>query len=247
MQKAHVLTILDPLLAAVARLMVARGVPFGDFADRMKVHFLHAALRDAGAAATDSRLSLLTGLQRRDVARLRGLEAAEAPRVNHLARLVAIWGGDPDYRGADLPRRGAAPSFEALAARVRRDVHPRSLADQLVAAGSVAELDDDRLRLLRPWYQPLAGSEAQLEYLARNVGDHLEAAVGNVTAESPPHLERAVHYSHLSAETVADLDAVWRSRIEAALLEVNRRALALQGQGTKRFRAGAYFYSEEGE
>jgi hypothetical protein len=192
-------------------------------------------------------VSLLTGLQRRDVDRLRNLPDAAPPRPNHLARLVALWADEPGYDGADLPRRGPAPSFEALALRIRRDVHPRSLADQLVEAGTVAELAEDRLRLLRRFHQPLAGSEAQLDYLARNVGDHLSAAVGNVTLPQPRFLERAVHYNGLSAASVEAVEAQWRADAEAALAAANRLAMAAQQRepGTHRLRAGVYFFEED--
>ena len=118
-------------------------------------------------------------------------------------------GGQP----RPLPRTGAAPSFEALAQAVRRDVHPRTMLDTLVSAGTVTLSDDGQtVALVQTSYQPLAGSDDQLAYLSRNLGDHAQAAFENVQGRDLPHFERAVHYSgpvsytHLRAhETVLDL------------------------------------------
>lgn len=241
--------VLDSLLAPIARLAVARGVLFGEVAERLKVQFLRGAI-DAlgGQRVTDSRLSVMTGLQRRDVQRLRGLPDDAPPAVNHLARLVALWQVDPRYAGRALARRGA-DSFEELAAEIRRDVHARTMLEQLLAAQTVMIDADDCVVLRSATYQPLAGSDAQLAYLARNGGDFLSAATDNVMATPAPHFERAVHYNGLSAAAVAELDAMFRDKQLAVLKEVNARAAALQAAspGAQRFRSGAYFYSEEEE
>jgi hypothetical protein len=244
----------DALFAPVARLLVARGVLFPDLVERMKAHVVQAALAAAGGRATDSKVSVLTGLQRRDVARLRGASLRDR-RPNHLARLVALWQTEPGWQqdGAPrvLPRNGPAPSFEALALMVRRDVHARSMLDALVAAGTVALCDDGQaVRLMQPSYQPLAGSEDQLAYLARNLGDHAAAAAANVQSAAPPFFERAVHYGGLTGDQVAALDAQFRQGQMALLQAISARAAEMKrgnagvvpGQGTRRFRAGGYFF-----
>ncbi len=241
--------LLDTLFAPLARLLVARGVLFPEFAERMKAHYLAAARAQTEGKVTDSKLSVLTGLQRRDIVRLK--EAPEPDRrPNHLARLIALWQTKPDYAGRDLPRTGEAPSFEALAREVRQDVHPRTMLDTLMATGTV-EIGDKtgEVRLMESSYQPLAGSEDQLAYLTRNMGDHLSAAVENVTADMPPHFERAVHYSDLTPEQIAELDAAYRAGQMQLFEALSQKAAATKGQGgTYRFRAGGYFYqSEEAE
>jgi len=58
------LHILDILLAQLARLMVAQSIAFPDLAERLKTHYVAAAIR--AGAKTDSRISVVTGLQRGD-------------------------------------------------------------------------------------------------------------------------------------------------------------------------------------
>ena len=239
--------IFDALLAPLARLFVARGVLFPDFVERMKAHYVAAAL--AQGKATDSRLSLMTGLQRREVTRLRGF-APRDQRPNHLARLVALWQTDPswsaDGKPLPLPRTGPAPSFDALAWAVRRDVHPRTMLDALLASATVTlDAAGQQVSLLQTSYQPLAGSDDQLAYLTRNLGDHLSAATGNVLGQSPPEFERAVHYSDLTEADVAALAEFHRTGQMALFEAISQRAAAMKRAtpgGKHRFRAGAYFH-----
>lgn len=242
--------VLDRVFAPIARLAVAQGARFADVAERLRMATFVQARAVAGDAATDSRLAVMTGLQRRDIARLRGGEGPKlAERPDPLARLVSLWLADTAYLGAPLRRHGAAPSFDALAREVRRDVHPKSLLDALLAAGTVT-VEGETVVLQARAYVPHAGSAPQLAWMAANCADHLAAAVGNVI-EGAGNFEQAVAYDGLSAQDVAALEQMWRTGVTQVMQEVNARALALQDgphddAGRRcRFRAGAYFFQEE--
>jgi Family of unknown function (DUF6502) len=246
----HIMEIFDALFAPIARLLVARGLPFPDLVERMKLHYVQAALSQAGDRATDSRVSVLTGLQRRDVVRLRGQDVKDR-RPNHLARLVALWQTGVEWseegQARILPRSGPAPSFEALAQTVRRDVHPRTMLDTLVAAGTAALSEDGQeVRLVQTSYQPLAGSDDQLAYLSRNLGDHAQAAAENVQGAQPAHFERAVHYSGLTEAQIDALSEQFAAGEMALFQNINQTAARMKAENTvpgpMRFRAGGYFY-----
>ncbi len=241
---------LAPLFKAFARLTVARGILLPDLIELLKRHYIDAAKAMTKGKITDSRLSLLTGLQRRDIVRLRNLTPKQQV-PNHLARLVALWQNETAYSTNGLPKalpkNGAAPSFEALARIVRRDVHPRTMLDMLLASGTIAINEDDQsVQLMKTSYQPLAGSEDQLAYLANNFGDHLSAATDNVLGLTPPHFERAVHYTGLTAAQIAELKADFDLGQMALLEQLSQKAAAMKKlpslDATDRFRAGGYFY-----
>lgn len=241
------LNLLDALLAPTARLLVARGIGFPAFAERMKSHYIVAAQRQAkadGHKITDSRLSVMTGLQRRDIAQLKGTKPQEK-RVHHLSRLVALWQTQEGY-GRDIPRSGPAPSFECLALEVHRDVHPRTMLDTLQAAGTV-QVEGEHVTLLETSYQPLAGTEDQIAYLAKNVGDHAAAATENVLGRDPRHFERSVHYTRLTPDQIAELEVAFRTAEMAIFEQISQKAAEMKrdGVGTARFRAGSYFYTSE--
>lgn len=250
--------VLDRLLAPIARLLVGWGVLFPVVAARMKRHYVQAARavahKTGSGKITDSRISVLTGLQRRDIAALREApQARPGPARNLLSRLVAQWQVRPGYskegQALSIAHKGPAPSFDALAADIRRDVHPRTMLDMLEAAGTVRQEPEGRVTLVETAYRPLAGSEDQLGYLADNLGDHMLAAVENVMHDPPPYFERAVHYNGLVQADVAQLEAHFRTRQMEVLQELNQMAAMMQqsaGAGaTMRLRAGGYFYSQD--
>ncbi|MDU8928446.1 DUF6502 family protein [Alisedimentitalea sp. MJ-SS2] len=246
--------VLDQILAPLARLAVARGVVFSDLMERLKGHYVRAAMQLAEGKPTDSRLSVMTGLQRRDIARLK--EFKSKPRKpNPLTRLVALWQTDKTYAPGGtplpLPRSGDAPSFDSLARAIRQDVHPRTFLDALEAAGTVRISADDSVQLIETAYVPLGDVQAQMAYLADNVGDHLCAATDNVLGRDPAHFERAVHYGGLTPEQIEILADRFHAGQMMLLEELSREASAMKATAptgaTARFRAGGYVYSTQGD
>lgn len=236
-------TTFDLLLKPLAKLAIARGLRFSDVSDRLRRAFLNEATLSSGPDAPISRLSVMTGLQRRDISRL--FAESEAPakvRPDIMSRLVAQW--LTQFDGEPLPHHGTAGSFDTLAKAVHQDIHPRSVLDTLIAAGTV-DLQGGTVSLLKHAYVPLEGSEAQMLYLGQNVGDHLSVAVNNVLGEETS-FDQAVHYNHLSKEAVQTLENLWRERMKTVLIDVNKAAAELQNleSGAERFRAGGYFYKE---
>lgn len=241
----HVL--LSQIFGPLARLAIAKGWRFADVSECLRRAYVDAARAEAGKDASVSRLSVMTGLQRRDVGRLLETEALPQAAPDPLARLVGSWLALND--GEDLPWHGADGSFDALARSVRKDTHPRTFLDALVAAGTVS-IEGDHVRLLKRAYVPLEGSEAQTRYLGQNVGDHLSVAVGNVLGrEESGGYDLAVHYNALSAEAAEEIEALWRARMAPVLSEVNARAAELQQQrpGRARIRGGGYFRTEDAD
>lgn len=250
MRPDHViLTLLRPL----ARYMIARGVTFGPASDLMRTAFVQAVEEDYALGdrrLTDSRISLLTGLQRRDVKRLRGRAPPATPDAGPLPRVIARWQAhwsDADGATRPLPHRGTG-SFETLMAEVSRDLHPRTVLDELIRLGVVARDDGDRLCLVKRALIP-SDTTTRDGYLAANLGDHASAAIANSVDDAPAHLDQAVHYDHLSAASVAELEDLAREASAALLSTLNTRAAQLQasdiakGEATMRFRTGVYAYA----
>ena len=243
------------ILAPLVRLMIARGVRFQDVSDWLKEAYLSAATRHfapEGRRLTDSRLSVLTGLQRRDIKALRArIEEGEtpAPGAGPLPRLIAHWRTLPEFRGDGGPAVLARSEFERLAATVSTDIHPRTLLDEMLRL-DLAVVTDDGIRLTADAYVPGRDDAAMIGYLGANLGDHAEVAVANVLATGPARFERAVHYNRLSPTALAELDAMARRLQQEALEALNARAMELQDtegtdpEATGRFRFGAYVLTE---
>lgn len=251
------------LLRPLIRFLIRRGITFPVLAELLRGLYVEIAARDLltdPRQRTDSRVSLLTGVHRKELRRLREQDAG-APAVPAVVTLssqvIARWLGLPEYSNEAgpraLPREAAQlgePSFDGLVRSVTSDVRPRAVLEEFIRQG-VARLDEvGRVRLNRGAFLPRQGSEEQLYYFARNLHDHLAAAAANVEAEGgPPFLDRSVHYDRLPPGVAAALEAAGRDAAQRMLLDINRLALELLAkeelepapeQRTRRFNLGAY-------
>lgn len=235
---------LDPILRRLAWLAVRKGWLFPVLEHRLRHAYIEAAVALCGEAATDSKVSIVTGLQRRDIARLRRETAPLQNQRQPLAEIIARWSNDPDYDPKGIPVNGDGASFATLARGIRKDVHPRTFLDVLIENGAVTEIDG-RVILNTRSYQPLAGSDDQLAYLADNVGDHLASAVSNVV-DAARNYDMGVHYKGLSAKAIKDLDTQFGTRMSQTLNELDTMARTMPAteDGPYRFRAGGYFFDD---
>lgn len=245
--------------------MISRGVLFPEFSALAKETFVDVAARDFrldGKRVTDSRLSLLTGLQRRDIRMLRAQSEMHDRDTEggggHLPRILARWQGSRNYCDSSgkplaLPRSGEndVKSFESLIGEISRDMHPRTMLDELMRLDLVSfDTVSDTVTLTENAFLPRRNEAALLQYFGDNLGDHAKAAAENllVAPEAGPFFERAVHYNRLSSESIATLDQLARDLQMDALSKLNAQALALQDADTDnadaigRFRCGAFIF-----
>lgn len=255
------------LMASVARLAVARGLPCAEVEAMLRLAFVQAAAQAHPGLPEHrkvSRISTTTGINRREVTRLvqAAQQAQPVPRARSVASEVYThWRTQPPYRGADgeplvLSRLGPAPSFETLAQAVTRDVHSRSLLDELCRLG-LAAWDEaaDTVRLSREAFVAHGDLARQLGFLGDNVGDHLRAAVANVIdGDDTAHFEQALFADGLSAESIASVRpavrAQWQALLQALVPALEARVEAdarLQPAPRGRLRVGLYTYQEGAE
>jgi hypothetical protein len=256
------------LLRPLVRLMMRSGITFPIVADLMRSLFVEVAsqelLTDA-RARTDSRISLLTGVHRKEIRRLRELPAdSEAvPEVVTLSsQIIARWLGTRAYidesgHPRPLPRTARSDtilSFEGLIASVTTDVRPRAVLDDWLSQGIVTLDADDIVHLEAEAFIPRAGGEEQLFYFARNLHDHVAAATANISAAGPARfLDRSLHYDEMTPEAAERLEAFAREAGVRMLLEANRLALELTegdtakiaAEATRRVNFGVYTYTED--
>lgn len=226
----------------LVRLLMRAGVTFPVLSETLRTLYVEVAVSDlltGPKARTDSRVSLITGVHRKEIRRLRELPHDVdpiPPAVTLGTQIVARWLGvsayiDPNGQPLPLPRLadpGGGPSFEALVASVTTDVRPRAVLDEWLSQGLVTVDDTDKVRLRDAAFIPRGGGQEQMFYFARNLHDHIAAASANVSAGGPaPFVDRAVHYDGLDPRTAADLEQVAREAAQRVLLDVNRAAMTM--------------------
>lgn len=252
------------ILRPLARLMIANGIMLPAAVEMLKNAYVKVAATDFridGDPPPDTRISLLTGVHRKDVKRLRGggqPAREDAGSLNVLSEVVTRWASDRRYLGRDgkprvlarSARAGAGPSFDALAYGISSDLKPRPILDELLRLDMV-ELDEgDRIRLKVEAFVPSRAGEEKALFLGENVGDHLAAGVHNLLDETPPFLDQGIYSDDLSPESVNALLHLSREQWSEVLKVIVRRTAELEardkaaGRGTQRLNVGMYFYSE---
>lgn len=251
------------LLRPLVRLLLSHGVTFPAFCNLAKSAYAKIAeeeFRLASKPQTDSRISLLTGIHRREINRLRNEPATEisvSQRSSMSALLLAIWSGYPEYldeQGLPVPlprlaNKGGGLSFESLVQSVSKDFRARVVLDEWLRQGIVM-LDNDIVHLRADAFVQPQEIEEKIYYFGQNIHDHLAATVHNLAGGAPPFMERCVFYDKLSADSVRQLSDYSRTVGMKALHSVNKRAAELQkrdeGQAdaVHRTNFGVYNFSE---
>lgn len=251
------------LLRPLVRLLLRHQFTYPMLVRLLKSIYVEVAANEfpvPGKAQTDSRISLLTGIHRKDVKRLwRGeATARQAPTMLALgSQLVARWMTDVEYldengRPRPLPRvssQAGTPSFDSLVSAVSRDIRPRAVLDEWLRLG-VARVDaEDTVWLLVDAFVPDKGFDEKAWFFGRNVHDHLATCVHNLGGGEPPLLERSVFSNDLSPASVAVLAALAREQGQQAINVLTRRAFELErddvarGEATERILFGVYFHT----
>jgi hypothetical protein len=250
------LTMLMPL----ARWLLRNGVHYASFAPALKSVFVEAARREldaAGAKQTDSAISVLSGVHRRDIREsARAAEHAQQPKTPSVAsQAFTRWVTDPAYRGAAgrpamLLKTGAAPSFDALARQVSSDVHPRTLLAEMQRLGLVL-VDDEQVRLCTEAFVPQQGLAENATLLSAHVADHIAAGVHNLGSGEGRFLEQSMYGSGLTAQSIAALGqtarTLWADIFGQIVREATQRFEADRQDPTTprmRMRFGVYYYAE---
>ncbi len=140
-----------------------------------------------------SRLSITTGIARRDFDRVLGeedrLRRALESNASRVANVLQGWHNDPEYMGPyGFPRdlgftreAGGGPSFEDLVARYAPDIQPQLMLEELmrVGAATIAE-ESGMIRVLKRTYIPEQMAPELIEVFARGVRRYVETIDHNL-------------------------------------------------------------------
>ena len=253
------------VLKPLVRFMLSQGLTYTILIDLFKAIYVEVAMNEfklEKKRQTDSRISLLTGVHRKDVKRLSELIEADAPPPENVtlgAQLVAKWIGQPNYvnkQGRPIPltrgaKEGGEKSFEALVASVSKDIRSRAILDEWLRLGIVHMDANDCVCLDTEAFIPKQGFEEKAYYFQHNLHDHIAASVSNMLELAPPFVERSVHYDTLTKASAAELVSLGEALGMQALQTVNRRALILEKKDAsdpnadQRINFGIYFYYEK--
>ena len=258
---AAILRFLRPLI----RMLLRNGISYGTFADLAKWVFVEVAAKEFGMPGrkqSDSRISVVTGLTRKEVARVKDIatpdDGAEQGQYNRASRVISGWIRDrrfteKDGTPASLPFDGAA-SFSELVRTHSGDMTARSILDELLRVGAVERDHNDNVRLVAQGYIPKASDAAKLNILGTDVALLIGTIDHNMhAANEKPRFQRKVAYDNLPAEALPRLRELTQKHSQIVLEEIDRYLCqhdrdinpSIQGNARKHAGIGIYYFEED--
>jgi hypothetical protein len=146
----------------VVRFLLRHDVAWSEFSDLSKDVYVDVARQEYGIdgrPTNSSRVAMLTGLSRREVARVRDalldVDGSEDERKgNRIARILTGWHLDPEFTDADgrpkdLLATGQSESLPSLLKRYAGDLPHGAIRKEMSQRGLIQELDNGCVRVLK--------------------------------------------------------------------------------------------------
>jgi hypothetical protein len=253
------------LLRPLVRILLRHGIPCDVLSTVARQLYVRVASEEfvlPGKRQTTSRVSILTGLSRKEVRRIMttgDLDNQEATdRYNRAARVVTGWARDKEFldhagQPLPLPVDGTDVSFGSLVRRYSGDIPVRAMLDELLHVGAVRRTRDGRIRLRARFYVPEQSEAEKLHILGTDTADLIATIAHNLAPRTNPRFQRKVMYDNVPMEAVQEFKRLSANRAQLFLegidgwlsgwdRDVNP---SVQGRGRKRVGIGVYYFEDD--
>lgn len=201
------------LFTPLSRVALKNGLKIQDLEECLKRSLLLAAegeLTTQNAKSTVSRLSVMTGIHRKDIDRLSGEQTPFKGEEGLISRIVGHWQTSEDFVTKDLKPRvlslgGESSTFSSLVSSVSKELNPATVLFELERTG-VIEKSAQGIRLQKQSYSPNDKAEYGLSLLADDCSDLIDAVSENLE-ENPtlPNLHARTVFDKVREEDLDEL------------------------------------------
>jgi hypothetical protein len=252
------------ILRPLIRILLKNDIPYGTFSELAKWVYVDVALNEQGIPGrktTISRASVITGLSRKEVKRLREVsepgDLGAAEQYNRAARVISGWLQDERFTNGkgepkELPFEGGDSSFSSLVKAYSGDVPPRAVRDELLRV-SIIDEKNGKLRLLTKGYIVREGDAEKLSIMGTDVGELLSTLHHNITHDpTEAYLQRKVSYDNIPDESMTELRELVFDHGGEFAESMNRKITqfdrdtnpSLKGNGKNRAGIGIFYFEE---
>lgn len=204
------------VLRPLASMLLRFGMTWKEFSDVSKSVFVQTATEEFGIHGRPtnvSRVSILTGIARKEVKRQRDLILAEEPAVKRkttdATRLLSGWHQDPEFLDGEglpklLPEEGHKASFNVLFSRYGGDIAVQTMIKELVNTGAMERLETGEFKVLMRYYQPAIADSENLQFAVDRIHDVIETMNNNVFV----HESSAPRFGGFAANDAIPVDVI---------------------------------------
>jgi len=177
--------------------LIRNGISYYEFSEVVKSVYVEVAERDfniAGRKSSQSRVAILTGFSRKEVARQKALLDSgtlfeTTSNLNRITRVLVGWHSDAEYTGPygmpiELPfDADSAPSFCSLVMRYSADTSPREMLEELIRVGAVEKSSSGLYKVMMRTYIPERLNPDALERFGEVVRNFIETYEYNIETQ----------------------------------------------------------------
>jgi hypothetical protein len=189
------------LLVPLVKILLRNGISFNEISEVLKGAYARVAATDfavPGRPMTYSRLSITTGIARKDFERVLSeeerLRRALQTNAIGIANVLQGWHNDPEYMGPygfprdlDFTREFVSgPSFEDLVKRYAEEIDPQLMLEELIRVGAaIIAPESGMIRVMKRTFIPEQMAPEVIEVFARGVRRYVETIDHNLGEEDP--------------------------------------------------------------
>jgi hypothetical protein len=267
--KLRLLAAFRYLLVPLVRILLRNGISFNEISEVLKGAYARVAATDfavPGRPMSYSRLSITTGIARRDFDRVLGeeerLRRALESNASQIANVLQGWHNDPEYMGPyGFPRdlefsreAGGGLSFEDLVERYAPGVDAQLMLEELIRyrAAAIAE-ESGMIHVEKRTFIPEQMAPEVIEIFARGVRRYVETVDHNLGEQEATRrrFERWVFPDYgIRAEDWAPFSEMVRDRLQEVIddLETQFALFRRPREGTDQILSvgvGLYLYKDD--
>ncbi len=248
------------------RILLKHGVSHAEFCELAKLLYVDVADAEfllEGRKQSTSRVSVLTGLNRKEVTRVKKVLESniyhEPVSQNRASRVISGWLQDERFqtsegKSADLLIEGDEGSFSQLIKIYSGDMPLRSVLDELLRVGAVEKLANGTIHLCSRAYVPQHSTEEKLRLMGIGTADLLNTLDHNLESTlKESRLQLTVSYENLPKEIIPQFKKLSEKESYTLLAMLDKwlaeydRETNPEVEGTGHYRAGIgiYYFEED--
>lgn len=201
------------LIRPFVRLCVRNSVKLQDLIEVLKGAFVDIALEELNTSQHEqsiSKITVMTGVHRRDVTKILKGEITDGSSVSLLGKIIGQWREAKKFqdklgRPRVLSVEGGESEFVDLVRSVSTDLNPYTVLFEFERVGAIKRVEGG-IALASDMYTPGRNLVGAIEILSSDCSDLFAAVEENVTAGDPiPNLHIRTEYDNIPTKNARDI------------------------------------------
>ena len=223
------------LLHPIAHILLRYEMSHGELSEMTKRAYVDMAFKYfsiPNRKQTISRVSVITGLSRTEVARIAAINDEEKSVLsntpNRATRVIGGWMSDADFLDQQneplvLPLRDSDISFETLVGRYSGGITARAVLDEMMRTGAVEKTDSEHVQLIHHGFVPHGDDAEKINIFLTHAGDLLGTGIHNLTeTDQAPRFQRQVSYVDMPESVVKEFEKLSHDMSMELLVKLNK-------------------------